>query len=139
MQAAAESIQTPPIHGIPVINVQTAALIRQSAIANSKTRRLTTGSPMISVEVAKTRRFTPNGVFSLSYRKYLLRIVGCTVNLRLLALLASNSGERLAKIGVTAFSVSKRMIKDGFHGRFLSCMQESPRWFSRTSALPRRI
>ncbi len=53
--------------------------------------------------------------FALPYREHLPRIVALNLRSRLLALLTSNSGEGLPKVGINASRITKRMIEDRFH------------------------
>ena len=110
-QTAAASTQPAPINGIPVTNVQTPALIRQSAIAKSTTRMLATIFAFDPYRrLGRLLASRPSAVPPISYRDYFLRIVGQALNLRLLTLLASNLGKGFAKISVNAFRISKRTV-----------------------------
>jgi hypothetical protein len=54
-------------------------------------------------------------VLGLSYREYLPRIFAFALRLRLLSLLAPNSGEGFPKIGIDASRIAKGTVKDRFH------------------------
>jgi hypothetical protein len=66
MQAAAANNQAAPINGSPVTNVQTAALITQSAMAKTPTNLLTTvAPPLFSAHLLYDR---PHGHFTRALR-----------------------------------------------------------------------
>ena len=56
-----------------------------------------------------------NSAFALSYREHLARVFAVNLRSRLLALLASNSGEGFPKVGINASRIAKGMIEDRFH------------------------
>ena len=56
-----------------------------------------------------------NSAFALSYGEYLARVFAVNLRSRLLALLASNSGESFPKVSINASRIAKGTIEDRFH------------------------